>query len=96
MRAHLEYCVQFWSLHLRQDIDTESIQHRATRLILGLARLNYEEHFKGTGPYTLERRRLRGDLLEMFKIMKVVDKIGAVEFFFFSAEWTVLGPGAIA
>ena len=43
---------------------------QTTRLILGLARLYYEERLKETGLYSLERRWLRGDMMEMFKIMK--------------------------
>ena len=31
-------------------------------------------------PNSLERRQLRGDMMEMFKIMKGVDKISADEF----------------
>ena len=56
---------------LRKDIDAmERVQRRATRSIPGLARLSYEERLKGTGLYTRERRWLRGDTIEMFKIMK--------------------------
>ena len=57
----------------------ERVQRRATRLIRGLARLSYEERLKETGLYTQERRRLRGDMIEMFKIMKGMDKISADE-----------------
>ena len=75
-------CSQFWSPQLRKDIDAkERVQCRATRLILGLARLNYEERLKETGLYTRERRRLRGDMIEMFKIMKGIDKISGDELF---------------
>jgi len=71
VRPHLEYCVQFWSPQLRKDIDAiERAEHRATQLIPGLARLSYEERLKETGLYSQERRRLRGDMMEMFKIMK--------------------------
>ena len=52
-----------------------SAQGTVTRLILGLARLSYEERLKETGLYSLERRRLREDTIEMFKIMKGRDKI---------------------
>ena len=67
--------MQFWIPQFREDIDaTERVQHRATRLIPGRARLSYEERLKETGLYSRERRRLRGDMIEMFKIMKVIDK----------------------
>ena len=60
--------MQFWSLQFLKDIDArEKVQHRATRLIPGLARLSYEERLKETGLYSLERRRLRGDMIEMFE-----------------------------
>ena len=76
MRPHLEYCVQFWSPQFQKDIDAmERVQRRVTRLIPGLVRLSYEERLKQTGLYTLERRWLRGDIMEMFKIMKGRDKI---------------------
>ena len=81
MRPHLEYCVQLWSPQFRKDVDAiERVQHRATRLILGLARLSYEEHLKERRFYSRERRWLRGDVIEMFKIMKGRDKISADEF----------------
>ena len=50
-------------------------------LIPGLARLSYEERLKETGLYSRERRRLRGDMIEIFKIMKGIDKISADELF---------------
>ena len=76
------YCVQFWSPQFRKDIDArERVQRRATRLILGLARLSYVERLKETGLYTLERRRLRADMMQMFKIMKGMDKICEDELF---------------
>ena len=53
----------------------------ATRLIPGLARLSYDERLKETGLYTLERRWLRGDMKEMFKVMKGIDKISTDELF---------------
>ena len=63
--------MKFWSPQFRKDIDAiEKVQRRATRLIRGLARLSYEERLKETGLSSLERRRLRGDMIEMFKIMK--------------------------
>ena len=48
----------------------ERVQRKATSLIVGRAGFSYEERLKETGLYTLERRRLRGDMIEIFKIMK--------------------------
>ena len=48
-----------------------------------------------TGLNTLERMSLRGDSIEMFKIMRGYDKISKGEVFFL-AEWRVIEQGAIA
>ena len=77
---HLGYCIQAWSPYLRKDIDMlEQIQRRATKLILGLRDLRYEERLKECGLTTLETRRLRGDQIEVFKILNGYENI---DFFF--------------
>ena len=68
--------MQFWSPQIRKDIDAiERVQRRVTRSIPGLAGLSYEERLKETGLYSRERRWLQGDMMEMFTIMKGIDKI---------------------
>ena len=47
----------------------EKIQRRATKLILGLRDLRYEEQLKECGLTTLKRRRLRVDQIEVFNIL---------------------------
>ena len=47
----------------------EKIQRRATKLIPGLRDLRYEERLKECVLTTLETRRLRGDQIEVFKIL---------------------------
>ena len=47
----------------------------------GPARLSYEERLKETGLYSQERRWLQGDMIEMFRKMKGVDKISADKLF---------------
>ena len=70
VRPPLEYCIQAWSPYLRKDIDMlEKIQWRATKLIPGLRDLTYEERLEECGVTTLETRRLRGDQIEVFKII---------------------------
>ena len=76
VRHHLEYCIQAWSPYLRKDIDMlEKMHRRATKLIPGLRDLRYEERRKECGLTTLETRRLRGDQIEVFKILNGYEHI---------------------
>ena len=76
VRPHLEYCIQASSPYLRKDIYMlEKIQRRATKLIPGLRDLTYEERLKECGLTTLETRRLRGDQIEVFKILNGYENI---------------------
>ena len=76
VRPKLEYCVQAWQPYLKRDIENlEKVQHRATKMIRECRGLNYEDRLKCTGLLTLERRRERGDLIEVFKLIKGFDKI---------------------
>ena len=44
VRLHLEYCVQFWSPHLKRDIvEREKLQKRATQRRTGVGHLPDEE-----------------------------------------------------
>ena len=68
VRPHLEYCIQAWRPHMSKDIDKlERVQRRATRLISEIS--SYEERFQQCRLTTLETRRIRGDQIEVFKIM---------------------------
>ena len=59
-----------------KDIDMlEKIQRRATKLIPGLRDLRYEERLKECGLTTLDTRRLRGDQIEVFKILNGYENI---------------------
>ena len=82
VRPHLEYCIQAWNPHLRKDVDMlEKIQRGATKLIPGLRDLTYEEQLKECGLTTLETRRLRGDQIEVFKILNGYENIDSNIFF---------------
>ena len=59
----------------------EKIQRRATKLIPGLRDLRYEERLKECGLATLETRRLRGDQIEVFKILNGYENIDSNIFF---------------
>ena len=53
----------------------ETVQSKATALVQGLKHLNSEERRKSLGLMRLEDRRERGDLIEVFKILKGLTRI---------------------
>ena len=70
VRPHLEYANQVWSPKLVRHINMlENVQDRATKLIPGLKAKTYEERLAKLKLPTLAYRRLRGDLIEVYKIL---------------------------
>ena len=68
---HLEYCVQMWILQYRRDVDLlQHVQKRATKMIQGKEHLHYEGKLRELGLFSLEERRLQGDLSAAFQYLR--------------------------
>jgi len=69
VRPHLEYAVPVWNPYLEGDISTiENVQERAARIPTSLRGLkDYEARLDSWGLTKLEDRRIRGDLIQMYK-----------------------------
>ena len=71
VRSHLEYAVQVWNPYKKEYIEKlERVQLRVSKLQSDIKSLPYRERLIRLGLPTLKYRRIRGDIIELYKIIK--------------------------
>jgi hypothetical protein len=60
------------------------VQRRATKLIYNHRHQSYEDRLKKVGMITLEKRRMRADLIQTYKIVYGVDNVKMSDYFEFN------------
>src|SRR5664279_5381859 len=83
VRLHLEYSSVAWSPHYKKDKEKqEKIQHRFTRMIVEVRKLNYEERIN------------RSDLIEVFKMHRGLSDVRFDQYFEIDADRRTRGHSA--
>lgn len=77
VRPHLEYGSTVWAvIYKKEGIQIENVQRRATKMVKIIKHLSYSSRLKYLGLPSLQYRRLRSDMVETFKILNNIDKVG--------------------
>lgn len=68
LRCLRRLCIQFWAPWYKGNVNTlDQVHHRATKVIKGSKPLSYKEGPILLGLLSLEQRRLRGNLISVYK-----------------------------
>jgi len=81
VRPYLEYANTVWYPALkRQSIIIEKVQRRATKLVKDCYCMSYEERLKYLGLHSLYGRRVRGDLIQTYRMYNGIDDVKWTDF----------------
>ena len=69
------------SIYKKDAIQIENVQRRATRFVSNLKTLSYPERLKTLGLPSMEYRRDRADMIQVYKILSGIDKVDKDLFF---------------
>ena len=89
VRSNLEYANTVWRPYKRKDIESiEKVQRRATKCIPQLSDLTYKNRLQKLKLPTLEYRRSRADMLQVYKIMHGLDDLNIEDLFILNNQQT--------
>ena len=90
VRSHLEYAESVWSPYRKRDIELiERVQMRAVKFIVRDKNKSYEERLRTLNLPTLRYRRIRGDMIEVYKIINdKYDRETSVQFSYSNVKIT--------
>ena len=89
VRPHLENAATVCTpLFKKEMVVIENVQRRATKLVSTISHLTYQERLRCLGLPSLEYRRERADLVEVFKIMNDIDDVDKEKIFTVSTYTT--------
>ena len=78
----LEYCSSIWNpIFKRESQEIEKVQRRATKIVKQLHHLSYPERLKKLNLTTLSYRRVRTDVLQVYRIINKIDNLDLKDFF---------------
>ena len=85
IRPIIDYGNTVWFPMLKKDIRAlENVQRRLTRLLPELVQFSYEDRLRMLNLTTLQYRRYRMDMIQVFKIIHNIDDVKMEDFFEFS------------
>ena len=71
VRPIIEYGNCVWHPNFKKDVERlESVQRNYTKNVIGMRELSYEQRLSRLRLPSLEYRRLRGDMIEVYKILQ--------------------------
>ncbi|KAJ7397772.1 Peroxisomal targeting signal 2 receptor [Pitangus sulphuratus] len=94
-QAHLGYSVEFWAPQYKKDVKVlECVQKRTTKLVKRLEGISCEERLRTLGLSSLEKRRLRGDLITLCHFLRRASGEGDADLFFLGYSDRMHGNGS--